>query len=195
MMSALNTPSLRRWTYEKWDRAVEAGVFARKRVELIDGKIVEMSPQSEPHVVSIMRAAARLRRIFREPEFSIRAQFPLRLGRSSDPEPDVAVVKGPDTAYLEAGHPQTALLVVEVSFDTIRYDRGVKGSLYASAGIADYWIINLPKRQCEVHRKPVRDAKTKFGWRYGEIAILEPRDSVTPLAAKRKSIKVADMLP
>jgi len=194
-MSAIHTPPLHRWSYEEWDQMVESGVLARKRVELIDGEIVEMAPQSEPHSISILGTASRLRRIFPEPDFWIRVQMPLRLGRASDPEPDLAVVDGPLDAYINSGHPPDALLVVEVSDDSLRYDRNTKASLYASAGIADYWIINLPQRQCEVHRKPVRDSKTKFGWRYDEIEILKPGDSVTPLAAKRKSIKVADILP
>jgi Uma2 family endonuclease len=90
---------------------------------------------------------------------------------------------------------QSALLVIEVADSSLAFDRTVKASLYASAGVADYWIINLAQRQCEVHRKPVRSAKARFGWRYSQIAILKPRDSIAPLAAREKPISVADLLP
>jgi Uma2 family endonuclease len=194
-MSAITQPPLYRWSYEQWDRAVESGVFEGQRVELIDGEIVEMSPQFEPHVAAIVLAAAVLRRIFGEKEFIVRQQAPLRLGSTSEPEPDIAVVKGTARDFIKTGHPQDAILVVEVSHSSLAYDRGNKASLYASAGITDYWIINLLQRQLEVHRKPIRDAKARFGFRYSQITTFKKNAFVAPLAARKSKIAVADMLP
>jgi len=170
-------------------------VFDGQRVELIDGEIVETSPQYEPHVAAILLTSSVLRRIFPEPQYWVRTQAPLRLGHASDPEPDIAVVKGPLEKYLKSGHPKRALLVVEVALLSLGFDRGGKASLYASAGIADYWVINLPQGQIEVHRKPIRDPKQRFGFRYSQIAIFDKGDTVSPLASKKNKIAVADMLP
>jgi Uma2 family endonuclease len=194
-MSAITQPPVYRWTYEQWDRAVGSGVFDGQRVELIDGEIVEISPQFEPHVAAILLAAAALRRIFPEAEYSVRTQSPLRLGERSDPEPDSAVVKGSARDFLKTGHPQSAVLVIEVAHSSLAFDRGAKASLYASAGIADYWIINLLQGQIEVHRKPIRDAKQRFGFRYSQITALKRNASIAPLAARKSKIAVAEMLP
>jgi Uma2 family endonuclease len=194
-MSTVAQPLLYRWTYDQWDRAVESGVFEGQRVELIDGEIIEMSPQYEPHVLAVSRIAAKLRDIFPEPEFWVRSQAPMRAGSRSDPEPDIAVVRGPLSHYLRTGHPQHALLIIEVAQSTVAFDRGAKASLYASAEIADYWIVNLLQRQVEVHRKPVRDARQRFGFRYSDVTVFKKNGSVAPLAARKHKIAVADVLP
>jgi Uma2 family endonuclease len=136
-----------------------------------------------------------MQRVFDESAFCVRSQAPLRLGHDSDPEPDVAVVGGTVRDYLKAGHPQKALLVIEVADTTLSYDRGAKASLYASARIADYWIINLKQRQCEIRRKPVKDAAQRFGFRYSQVTILKAGDEIAPLAAKDNPITIASLLP
>jgi Uma2 family endonuclease len=71
----------------------------------------------------------------------------------------------------------------------------VKGSLYAKAGIADYWIVNLVKRQLEVYRQPVADEEATYGWQYGEMATYLPGQAVAPLARPDQSVRVEDLLP
>ena len=78
----------------------------------------------------------------------MRAQGPLALGRRSEPEPDIAVVQGTIDDFPE--HPQTAVLVVEVSHSSLSFDRTDKANLYAGAGIAGYWIVNRVDRRLEV---------------------------------------------
>jgi Uma2 family endonuclease len=87
------------------------------------------------------------------------------------------------------------LLGVEVSDTTLAIDRGRKAGIYARAGLADYWIVNLVDRQVEVHRKPEADATSPYGYRYTEITICLARESVTPLAAPQVKIPVASLLP
>jgi Uma2 family endonuclease len=111
----------------------------------------------------------------------------------SEPEPDVAYVPG--TLRQVRTHPTTALLIVEVSDTTLSYDRGNKASLYASAGIADYWIVNLVDRVVEVLRNPALSPAAKFGWSYSTTTTHFSGDSVTPLAAPSASVAVADLLP
>jgi Uma2 family endonuclease len=189
------TLPVHRWSYEEWDQMVATGVLEGKRVELIDGKIVDMSPQRAPHAVAIMLATDEMRRVFDAPAFSVRVQLPLRAGQESEPEPDVAVVRGSIRDSLKTGHPATALIVIEIADNSLKWDRSVKADLYARAGIADYWIVNLGRRQCEVRRKPVRDAKRRFGYRYSQITMFKSGDVVIPLAARQRPVAVADLLP
>src|SRR5262249_26191582 len=126
--------------------------------------------------------------------FHVRAQQPLRLGPRSEPVPDIAVVSGPPEDYRQQ-HPTTALLLMEVSDRTLWYDRRRKAGLYARAGIADYWIVNLKRRQLEVYRNPMPDAARYAGYRYSNVTILTEAETVAPLAAPQASVAVADLLP
>ena len=76
----------------------------------------------------------------------------------------MVVVPGPMESYKE--HPAEAMLVVEVSDATLRFDRGKKASLYARADIQDYWIVNLVSNTLEIHREPIRDGEAPLGWRF-----------------------------
>ena len=124
----------------------------------------------------------------------MRGQGPLALDDESEPEPDVAVVPGSFRDYL-AGHPSRPVLVVEVSESSLNLDRRHKGSLYARAGLADYWIVNLANRVLEVYREPAADAAASFGWRYSSAEVLGREASVSPLALPDGRIDVADLLP
>jgi len=189
----LNEPKMRRWTREEYYQMAELGWFVNQRVMLLDGEIVEMPVQKSGHYVSIDKAAKILERIF-SVGFWVRTQAPLDLGVNSDPEPDVAVVSGSREDYL-ASHPTTALLIIEVSDTTLRFDRNRKCSLYACGGITDYWIVNLVDRQLEIRRNPVPDSSQEYGYGYADLTILSLADFATPLAAPQVQIAVADLLP
>jgi hypothetical protein len=120
-------------------------------------------------------------------------QMPFDLTPYSEPLPDVGVVAGDRDQYTDL--PKTGLLVVEVSDTTLSYDRHRKGSLYAAAGFADYWIVNLVDRQLEVYRNPVSDSGEPYGFRYADTTALTPAEVATPLAAPQARIPVADLLP
>jgi Uma2 family endonuclease len=196
MSSPLSTtlepePRPRRWTREEYHRMVELGLFHDQRIELIDGEILEMSPQEAAHFATI----ARLQKVLAEAfgaGYWVRAQGPLVLANHSEPEPDIAVVEGTIDDYSD--HPRTALLVVEVSHTTLTFDRRDKGSLYAAAGIAEYWIVNLNDRQLEVHRGPQQDVAQRFGFGFRDRQILKATEAVSPLALQQASIRVADFL-
>jgi Uma2 family endonuclease len=185
-------PTPRRWTKAEYHRMGELGWFHGQRVELIEGEVMVLSPQRFLHYSSTDRTAEVLRGAF-GPGFWVRVQAPLDLRAASEPEPDVSVVAGSREDY--QAHPTTALLLVEVSDTTLANDRRRKGSLYASAGIADYWIVNLVERRLEVYRNPVPDASYPYGHRYAMVSSLTEADSVSPLAAPQVQIAVADLLP
>jgi hypothetical protein len=103
-----------RWTVAKYDRATALGWFEGQHVELIDGKVVRMAPQLEPHAAGICLAAPVVTRAFGDGCY-VRTQMPLRFGTRSKPEPDIAVVPGDPNYYVRHGTPTSALLIIEVS--------------------------------------------------------------------------------
>jgi Uma2 family endonuclease len=121
-------------------------------------------------------------------------QGPIGLDDDSEPEPDVAVVPGGREDYRSA-HPSRPVLTVEVAISSLDGDRQRKGSLYARAGLAEYWILNLVDRVLEVYREPVEDASAMYGWRYASREIVNESSEVPPLAAPGAAVRIADLLP
>ena len=184
-------PKPYKWTVEEYYKLGELGLFYGKRVQLIRGEIIEMSPMKTPHATSVRLVYELLRAIFAI-GYEIRMQLPMSFSKIDEPEPDVAVVEGSILDYAE-GHPRTAKLLVEVADSSLRLDRTKKRELYAENGIEDYWILNLKQRCLEVHRHPVKDESGRFT--YAETFVVLEDDFVTPLEMPKSKIKVADMLP
>ncbi|HWE02744.1 MAG TPA: Uma2 family endonuclease [Tepidisphaeraceae bacterium] len=182
-----------RWTVRKYDQLLANGLFRNAHVELVAGRIIKMAPKLEPHVASVSLSAKAVERSFGD-GYWVRRQDPLHLGAYSKPEPDVAVVAGTEIDYVFTGAPRSALLVIEVSESSLRYDRLRKASLYARFGIADYWIVNLVDRQLEIYREPVADPLHRFRFRYGEMRVVKPEEFATPLAS-HIPMAVSAMLP
>jgi Uma2 family endonuclease len=184
----------RRWRRVEYDRLVEAGFFAPgEALELLGGQLVVAEPQGSGHFAAVRAATEALRAAF-GPGWEVRAQGPLALDEESEPEPDVAAVPGTFRDYAGT-HPRGAVLVLEVSESSLALDREHKGSLYARAGLPDYWIVNLADRVLEIYRNPGPDPAAPFGWRYRSVGVLEPGASTAPLAAPESPIRVADLLP
>jgi Uma2 family endonuclease len=178
----------RLWTREEWDRLVEMGFFDGERLELIEGRIVRMSPQRITHRVAVELVDRYIRRAF-QTGHRICVQLPFRSADGSEPEPDLAVIAGDDPrAAIE--HPSAAVLIVEISDTTLDHDRR-KASLYAASRVPEYWIVNLVSGTLEVHRNP-RSQDGVAG--YGEVRVLKDRDRVSPLSANVE-VTVADLLP
>jgi len=190
----MQTVQLRRWTRAEYDRMIKMGLFnPEDRVELIDGEILQVTPQSSRHATAIRQCTRALEAAF--PSGSdVRPQLPLALHESSEPEPDVAVVPGGIADYRDA-HPQSAMLVIEVSDSTLEFDRDRKGSLYARAGIPEYWIVNLLDRRLEIYREPREDADAPLGWRYAHFRHLGLDEAASPLMKPAVAIPVAQLIP
>jgi Uma2 family endonuclease len=137
----------------EYHRMIEAGVFDEDdRVELLEGVIVDMSPQNAHHALVVERLSDPL--FVKLPaEYVIRCQLPLTLSNLAEPEPDVAVLRR-DTPRSRDSQPATARLVFEVASESLRKDREVKAPLYARAGVPEYVIVNLKEGLLEVHRDP-----------------------------------------
>ena len=185
--------TLRRWKRIEYDRLVALGVFHGEPIELIGGQLVVAEPQYPYHASAISAADYALRAVL-PPGWIVRVQAPVSLDDESEPEPDLAVVAGRPADYREA-HPARPALAVEVAESSLDFDRQQKSSLYARAGVADYWIVNLVDRLLEVHRDPEPDPSAPYGWRYRSVTALAPPALVTPLAFTSSRIAVADLLP
>ncbi len=182
------------WTVEEFERLFDAGFFAPDaRLELIEGEIFESMTQRTPHSVAVMLAQDVLTAIF-STGFRVRVQLPMVFGISSKPEPDLAVVEGTPRTFLES-HPSTAVLAVEISDTTLVTDQTTKSSLYARAGVEEYWIVNLVDRTLEVRCQPFEQADALFGWAYRSTQILLPGESLAPLRAPDASVNVDELLP
>jgi len=195
MRRAVGDPIVRtrRWTRREYDRLIELGVLHEDEpIELLAGRLAVKEPQHTPHAMATQLAAEAVRTVFGA-GWSVRVQLPLALDAESEPEPDVAVVRGSPRDYPRE-HPSAPVLVIEVAHDSLRADRTLKARLYARAGIGDYWIVNLAERALEVHRSPTRPRPGRSAV-YSDVRRLTAREAVAPLAAPAARIVVADLLP
>lgn len=146
----LETPRL--LNVDEYHRMIEAGIFDEdEHLELLEGVIVAMAPQSPAHAYCIQWLTRFLVRRLAD-EYAVRPQLPLTLGERNEPEPDLTVVRADSASKDE--HPGTAVLAIEVSGDSLRKDRRVKASVYARFDIAEYWIVNVEAHVVEVYSDP-----------------------------------------
>ncbi len=150
----------RPFTVDEYHRLAEAGVLTHDdRVELLDGRIITMSPIGSAHLHCVNRLidlfAERLYAVSPRPA-RLSVQNPIRLNPHSEPEPDVALLRS-DAPQDRTPIPEDVLLVVEVADSTLTYDRTVKQKHYAAAGIPEYWVVDLNAATVIVHRQPQAD--------------------------------------
>jgi Uma2 family endonuclease len=178
-----------RLTSAEYFGLVATGVLRPEdRVELLEGVVVAMSPQSPPHAAALRRTDTALRRALGA-HAVISVQSPLALGPHSVPEPDVAVLPGCEADY-DRAHPTTALLVIEVADSSLAQDRVTKTRIYAAAGVAETWIINLRDDCVEVFREPDPATRT-----YRSARVVQRGESLDLVAFPAARIAVDDVLP
>jgi len=179
----------RRFTVEEYHRMAEAGILHEDdRVELIEGEIVEMSPIGHHHIASVMALSRRLTLAVGD-RAVMSPQNPVRLSRDTEPEPDVVLLRPPETRYWQqAPCVEDVLLLIEVADSSYRYDRDVKLPLYARAGIPEVWVVDVADGAVEVHRQP--------GLRgYASAQRVERGGTIAPVAFPDATLAVAEVLP
>ena len=143
------------FTVSEYERMAETGIFPPDaRIELIEGEIIEMSPTGSRHAACVNLLSRILNQHVGE-DAIVSTQNPIRLSDFSEPQPDVTILKFRKDYYRE-GHPgpDDVLLVIEVAETTVHYDRHVKMSLYARAGIPEALLFNLPDDRLEYFSRP-----------------------------------------
>ncbi len=162
----------KRFTIDDYHQLIELGFLTEgDRVELVRGELIQMVSKGTPHTFSTTRLCRQLDRLLGD-QVNIRGQEPIEILPNSEPEPDVVLAKGNESDYLaHHPYPEDILLVVEISDLTLIYDQTIKLSVYAEAGISNYWIVNLNARQVERYSQPYQNAQGEFSYLNKQISL------------------------
>jgi Uma2 family endonuclease len=141
-----------KWSVDDYHKMIETGLLDGRSVELINGAIIQMVPEGIAHAFCCRGTAKYLRTILGE-RAEISEAHPISLPNDSEPEPDIAIVKAPDTLYRDR-HPQPDDIywLIEIANTTLVNDLGVKKDLYALSGIPEYWVMNLQTSELKIFR-------------------------------------------
>lgn len=180
----LDTEQLRPLRRYEYDKMIELGMFTGESIELLHGFLVAREPQGPEHIDLTGRIHKRLLLALGE-RAVIWSHSGFAASDDSEPEPDVSVVPPGDYRRNKAS---TAYLLVEVSQTSLRKDRSLKADLYATAGIPEYWVVNLVDRVLEVRDRPINGA-------YSRLVTLRAGDRVTLVAFPDVSFDVSAILP
>ena len=175
------------FTVDDFARMGEAGIFtANDRVELIDGEVRTMNPIGPPHAWIVNRLVRSLITRLGDTAY-VSSQNPIRLGRHTEPQPDVVVARQRGSAY-QAQHPEAGdvLLVIEVADSSLLYDRLEKAPRYGRAGIPETWIVDVGAKTVTVYTGPGPDG-------YGSERIVSGGETVTPTAVAGLRLPVDEM--
>ena len=183
-------PERRPFTNAEYHALAEVGVLAHdEKVQLIAGDVIVMSPVGNRHAACVTFISDELYILRQTERAHIRTQNPLVMPDHSEPEPDAMLLAWREDGYaFRAPRSEDALLVVEVSDSTLRYDRDVKMSLYAAAGVPEVWIANLQDDWIESHTEPTADGY-RVTRRYGL------GDAIAPQAFPDLAIPVERIIP
>lgn len=163
--------TLAKWSVNEYHDLIDKGVLDHKKVELLNGELIEMAPESPIHRYIMRRSKSYLNQLFDEVAL-VQEGHPITLS-NSEPEPDVTIYKKPESEY-RTRHPNSSdiFLVVEVSNSTLSYDLNKKKEIYADEGIQEYWVIDVQQQQLYLFKNLV-EGKYCFSQIYtgGEISL------------------------
>lgn len=141
-----------KWTIDEYHRMIESGILSDRKVELLNGEIVEMSPEGEPHAYCSHEAGEYLADLLGN-RATIRQAKPITLPNDSEPEPDIAIVQRLGREYREHHpYPENIFWLIEYANTSLEKDLEIKSKIYAQAGILEYWVVNLKKLHLVVFR-------------------------------------------
>jgi Uma2 family endonuclease len=180
------TRTLTHWTVEDYHLMIASGLLAGRQVELIDGQIVDMTPELPIHRATYRRGVKYLEELLGD-RAVIFSAAPITLPKHGEPQPDICVVLPPESRYDERHpEPEDIYWLIEVSNSTLVYDLNEKSLLYAKGGIRDYWVLDIANLQLWVHRDP-------HNGEYQSVVRLNT-GTLTPLALPGIAIEVARLL-
>lgn len=182
-----------RWTLRDYRALARTGLIDGKRTILLDGVIYAVPQANPPHNTSLGITHEILQRVFAVGHH-VRNQMAFDVGTHNDPGPDLAVVPGSFRDYANR-QVTSAVLIVEVAESSLFDDTTTKAELYATAGVPEYWVIDLEHRQLLVFRDPEPLPQGLGAAAYRTHLTLVDTDIVSPLAAPAATIRVAELLP
>ena len=183
----------RRWTLSEYRDLAKAGFLNGLRTILIDGEILTMPNPRPPHDTALTATYEFLRALCPVGHY-VRNQQSFDVGTDNDPGPDLAIVPGNFRDYT-ALPPTTALFIAEIASSSLPIDTTKKAELYATAGVPEYWVIDLEHRQLVVFRDPQPLPKGLGATAYKTHRTFGPTESVSPLIAPTASVLVSELLP
>lgn len=193
MSAALQNPPGKRWTRAECERMEAAGIFDHQRVELIEGELIVKMSKNRPHVGVAALLTAWLIQVFGARR--VNAEAPIDVAPEDNPTnqpvPDLIVVKreySESRFWSAPPQPRDLDLVIEIADTSLAFDLTVKAALYARAGIADYWVLDVPGRRLIVHRDPQAD-------HYASVTAYNDVDSLAPLAAPDSLFHIRTVFP
>lgn len=150
--------SIAKWTLEQYHQMIAAGILDGRRVELLNGEIIEMSPEGEPHAFYSRTNAKYLEQLLGDLAEVLQGK-PITIAvNQSEPEPDIALVQPLGREYLQHHpYPENIFWVIEYANTSFKKDADPKAKTYAAAGIPEYWIVNLQTMELIVMRGPSRN--------------------------------------
>ena len=190
-MARVSSPHTR-FTVDELFKLVHADALGTSRVELLNGRIYRMAPQGGPHMVAVTRGAKALLHAASASDWVI-LQGTLILNRFSAPDPDLLWL--PVAEGTPVGQWPDPVLLIEVSDTSYRKDSGIKLRTYASHGVPEYWIENLPAGRIEVYRSPQNPTGQLRNCRYASVEHFGRGQTIRPQARPQVEFKVDDLLP
>ena len=184
-------PSRKRWTRTECASLEASGLLDQQHLELVEGELIDKAGKKRPHVNALTLMHARLQSVFGARFVNPNAPIDVSPedNPSNAPEPDIIVLNRDFSHFRSANpSPQDLHLVVEVADTTLNFDLTVKAALYARAGIAEYWVLDVQGRRLIVHRHPQSG-------KYATILVYNEQEEVAPLAAPHAMFKAADAFP
>jgi Uma2 family endonuclease len=159
-----------KWTIDEYHHMIAAGILNDRKVELLQGEIVEMPPEGEPHAYCSHEAGEYLAKLLGKLA-TIRQAKPITLPNNSEPEPDIAIVQRLGRDYREHHpYPENIFWLIEYANSSLEKDLRQKSRIYAEVGIPEYWVVNLKKLHLVVFREPLDgEYATKLTLTGGEI--------------------------
>ena len=156
---------VKRFSLNEYHQLAEIGFFREDdRIELIKGEIIEMVAKGKAHETCLRNLWKQMPKLVGD-RATLQSQAPIMIPPNSEPEPDFAIGQNRDDNYLsEHPQPKDVLLIMAVSDSSLEFDRTIKISLYAEAGILDYWIFNLSDNYLEAYSEPYLDNHGKYGY-------------------------------
>jgi Uma2 family endonuclease len=180
-----------RWTVDEVNAMPHPERFEGRRLFLLHGEIWEQGRMNPPHAIALDLTNEALRNLFPS-GYRVRPQLGFSVDEETIVLPDLLVVKGAARDFMDR-HPTTADLIVEVSDTTLFFDTTTKAELYATAGVPEYWVLDVNARTLLVLRDPA--PVNGNGHAYRSSRTLTEADSVTPLAAPTATLRITDLLP